>query len=366
MQIPATAARVTGSRIFARGNSSGARASWSNSRGAHAGKAQPSTSRLGRLLSAIARGCAFRLTIAAMTPHGNGWIATLLLLGSVAAGATPGVWRTPQTQNKDTRIVRDRLSSANNPRHEDYSFLNAVGAVWSADLDKSAVGYSASTGFLIDRCHVLTNMHAVYDDDTVINARVGRAVEFAVGQTAGEANRGALQGLRFLLKGVVVAHGDSIILDQLVHDPADDWALIRLATNVDDSIRPMTVGAADSAQLPKNMPVSIAGFPVDLRERHGDRLDLKDLWESDGRIVGVIWAGTTGAVIESTVQATRGNSGGPLYGDLNGQKHLVIGMVQGIRGNGIDVSESMPNVQVLFTARTMDRISAGQAATPCR
>lgn len=244
--------------------------------------------------------------------------------------------------------------------------MNAVGAVWSADLDKSAVGYSASTGFLIDRCHVLTNMHAVYNDDTVVNAPVGKSVEFAVGQTEGEANRGALQGLRFLLKGAVVAHGNTIILNHLVHHPENDWALIRLATNVDGSIRPMTVGIADSAQLPKDLRVSIAGFPADLRRRHGDRLDLKDLWESDGRIVGVIWAGTTGAVIESTVQSTRGNSGGPLYGDLNGQKHLVIGMAQGILGNGIDVSESMPNLQVLFTSRTLDRISAGQAATPCR
>jgi V8-like Glu-specific endopeptidase len=266
---------------------------------------------------------------------------------------------------KDNRRVRDRLHPRNNRDHGDYAFLNAVGAVWSADITMAAVGYSASTGFLIDRCHVLTNMHVVYTDDIVINPSIGQSVEFGVGQTEGEANRGALQGLRFLLSGEVVAHGDSIIVNHLVHNPDNDWALIRLAANVDDSIRPLTIGAVDGAQLPRNLRLSIAGFPADLRLRRGDRLELKDLWESDGQVVGVAWASTASAVIESTVQATRGNSGGPLYGDFNGQKHIVIGMAQSISGNGIDVSEGSPNMQVLFTPDTFARISAAQARTPC-
>jgi hypothetical protein len=41
-------------------------------------------------------------------------------------------------------------------------------------------------------------------------------------------------------------------------------------------------------------------------------------------------------------------------------------MVQSIRGNGIDVSDSMPNVQVLFTPGTVAKISAAEAQTPCR
>jgi hypothetical protein len=127
----------------------------------------------------------------------------------------------------------------------------------------------------------------------------------------------------------------------------------------------LTIGSVDSAQLPKNLRLSIAGFPADLRGRRGDRLDLKDLWESDGQVVGVVWANTAGAVIESTVQATHGNSGGPLFGDFNGQKHIVIGMEQSVRGNGIDVSESSPNIQVLFTPDMLATISAGQARTPC-
>jgi hypothetical protein len=76
---------------------------------------------------------------------------------------------------------------------------------------------------------------------------------------------------------MVVAHGNSITVDHLVHSPENDWALVRLAANVDDVIRPLTIGTVDSAQLPKNPWLSIAGFPADLRERRGDRLDLKDL-----------------------------------------------------------------------------------------
>jgi V8-like Glu-specific endopeptidase len=292
-------------------------------------------------------------------------LVAFTVFAPITAGHVPGIWRTDHALTKDNRVIRDRLHPGNNRDHGDYAFLNAVGAVWSADITMAAVGYSASTGFLIDRCHVLTNMHVVYTDDTVINPSIGKSVEFGVGQTEGEANRGALQGLRFLLSGVVVAHGDSIIVNGLVHDPENDWALIRLAANVDDTIRPLTIGTVDGAQLPRNLRLSIAGFPGDLRLRRGDRFELKDLWESDGRVVGVVWASTVGAVIESTIQATRGNSGGPLYGDFNGQKHIVIGMAQGINGNGIDVSESSPNIQVLFTPDTFARISAARARTPC-
>jgi V8-like Glu-specific endopeptidase len=292
-------------------------------------------------------------------------LVVLVVFAPNTLGGVPGIWPTARALMKDNRVVKDRLHSRNNLNHEDAAFLNAVGAVWSADIEMSAVGYSASTGFLIDRCHVLTNMHVVYMDDIVVNPPVGISVEFAVGQTEGEANRGALQGLKFLLSGMVVAHGDTIIVDHLVHHPENDWALIRLAANVDDAIRPLTIGTVDSAQLPKNLRLSIAGFPADLRGRRGDRFDLKDLWESDGQVVGVVWANTASAVIESTVQATRGNSGGPLYGDFNGQKHIVIGMEQSIRGNGIDVSESSPNIQVLFTPGTFATINAAQARTPC-
>ena len=301
----------------------------------------------------------------------RGWPFALLglvlfvVLGPNTLGGMPGIWPKAHALMKDNRVVKDRLHSRNNRNHEDAGFLDAVGAVWPADMQMSAVGYGASTGFLIDRCHVLTNMHVVYTDDIVVNPPAGKSVEFAVGQTEGEANRGALQGLKFLLSGRVVAHGDTIIVDHLVHHPENDWALIRLAANVDDTIRPLTIGSVDGAQLPKKLRLSIAGFPADLRGRRGDRFDLKDLWESDGQVVGVVWASTAGAVIESTVQATHGNSGGPLYGDFNGQKHMVIGMEQSIRGNGVDVSESSPNIQVLFTADMLATISEGQARTPC-
>lgn len=90
------------------------------------------------------------------------------------------------------------------------------------------------------------------------------------------------------------------------------------------------------------------------------------MWGSEGRLVRVVWASTAGAVIESTIQATRGSSGGPLYGDFDGRKHIVIGMQEGSRGNGIEVSDGTPSLQVLFTPDTLGRIRAKQALTACR
>ncbi len=282
-----------------------------------------------------------------------------------AAGESPRARSTPRPLHKDFRVVRDRLIARNNGNHENFAFLNAVGAIWPADVDKSAAGYMASTGFLIDRCHVLTNLHAVYIDDLVWDPMPGKKVFFAVGQTDGNGNSGAIQGLKYLLSGHTVAHGDATIVDHFVHNPENDWTVIRLAANVDEAIRPMTIGTVDGEQLAPHQPLSLAGFPVDRRTLHGDRLELKDLWGSEGEVVRVVWASTAGAVIESTLQATRGNSGGPLYGDFSGRQHLVIGMHQGIRGNGIDVSADSPNLQILFTPSTLESIRAAQAQSPC-
>jgi V8-like Glu-specific endopeptidase len=263
-------------------------------------------------------------------------------------------------------VVKDRVRS----NHPDEFFLNAVGAVWPYGIGKSAsyaasTGYDAATGFLIDRCHVLTNMHVVYTDDTVVDPPVGNLVAFAVGQAASDKDRGALQGLRFLFEGVVTAHGDAIILSRLVHNPENDWAVIRLTTSVDSSISPMTIAAIDLAQLPINFKLSAAGFPTDHRRLRGDGFKLKDLWVSEGRVVGVVPA-STGALIQTTIQTTPGDSGGPVYGDFNGQTHIVVGIVQGFRGDGIDASESRPNVGILLTPDTIAAITRAQEQTPCR
>jgi V8-like Glu-specific endopeptidase len=289
----------------------------------------------------------------------------VVLLGPTAAGESPRVRRTAHSLGKDDRVVRDRLYARNNQDRQDYSFLNAVGAVWPAEVANSAAGYMASSGFLIDRCHVLTNLHAVYIDDLVVDAPIGKYVSFAVGQTDSGASRGALQGMKYLLGGVVVAHGDTVIVDHRVHNPENDWALIRLSSNVDDTIKPMTIATVDTGLLTGNRRLSIAGFPADRRAGRSDRFGLKDLWGSEGEVVRVVWASTVGAVIESTIQATRGNSGGPLYGDFYGLQHVVLGMHQGIRGDGIDVSEDMPNVQIFFTPVTLTSIRTAQAQTPC-
>jgi V8-like Glu-specific endopeptidase len=301
----------------------------------------------------VAAGCVFLSAVA----------LSAAALSAVAEGGVPA---------KDTRVVKDRLHSRNNPNHEDDSFLNAVGAVWPYGVNKSATGYDAATGhdaasgFLVDQCHVLTNLHVVYTDHVVVNPPAGKSVAFAVGQTDGDKDKGALQGLRLLLPGTVIAHGDTVIVDHLVRDPDDDWAVIRLAANVDDTITPMTIAAVDPAQLPIHFTLSAAGFPTDHRKLRGDGFKLKDLWGSDGQVVGIVSAGVPGAFIQTTIQTTPGSSGGPVYADFDGRKHIVVGMLQSIRGNGIDTSESTPNVQVLFTPGTIAKITAAEAQTPCR
>ena len=277
----------------------------------------------------------------------------------------PGIWRTPHTAQKDARVVRDRLHPQNNPARENDSFLDAVGAVWTSAIRLSAVGYGASSGFLIDRCHALTAMHVVYGDDIVVNPAPGQPVMFGVGQTQ-DNSRGALQGLRFLLHGAVVAHGDTTIVDHRVQNPDNDWALIGLTANVDASILPMSLAAVDPGQLPPHMRLAAAGFPTDHRDLRANGFNLKDLWGAEGQLVAVVATSTIGALIETTIQATRGDSGGPVYGDIEGQRHVVIGLMQSVRGNGIDVSDTIPNTQVLFTPSTMASIRAAQAQTPCR
>jgi hypothetical protein len=293
------------------------------------------------------------------------------ILPATGAAGSPGIWRNEHALEDDRRVVKDRLHPAGNPDHRDASFLNAVGAVWPYGIDPSphldaSTGHDAATGFLIDRCHVLTSMHAVYTGDVIANPPAGKPVAFAVGQTESDKDRGAIQGLRFLMQGVVVAHGGSIILDKRVHDPENDWAVIRLAADVDGAISPMTIAAVDIAQLAVHHRLFAAGFPTDHRTLRADGFKLKDLWGSEGDIVGIDPSGSGAALIQTTIQTTPGDSGGPVYGDFGGREHVVIGMIQGYRGNGIDTRLGAPNAQILLTGATLAAIGRARELSPCR
>jgi len=291
------------------------------------------------------------------------WLASSLIVGAVLVLIC---WEAHgHTLQRDTRSVRDRLHAWNNPDHQDYSFLNGVGAVWPEDFGKSAVPYDASSGFLLDRCHVLTTLHAVYTDDVVVQAMPGKAVSFGVGQTASDSDRGAARGLRFLLHGIVVATGETTIVAHVVQHPDADWAVIQLRTNVDDSIAELSVIAPTLAQLRPGTGVAAAGFPADHRALRADGFNFKDLWGATGILVEVRPMTTVGAIATTTVQATRGMSGGPLYLSLPREPHAVIGMVQSISGNGIDVSPQAPNVELLFTPALLKEITGIVAHTPC-
>ena len=253
----------------------------------------------------------------------------VILWGAFAQARMPGVWRAYRPLQNDTRVVKDRLQSSRNLIHEDDSFLHAVGAVWSY-----AISPSTPQGMQL--------------------RATGRQRSGSHAGTEDSACCGGGRGAR-----------DTTIIDHLVQKPEGDWALIQLSTNVENAITPLTVSAIYAEQLPVRAKLAAAGYPADHRQLRDDGFKLKDLWGSQGEIVNVVWTGTSGAFIETTIQPTPGDSGGPIYGDFNGRQHLVVGMVQSIRGNGIDVSETMPNIQILFTPVTLDRITAAKARTPC-
>ncbi len=212
---------------------------------------------------------------------------------------------------------------------------------------------------------MLTNLHVVNAGDAATDTQFPRRVAFAVGQTSSDKDRGALQGLKFLLAGSVIARGDTLIVDGRVQNPAEDWALLSLQSNVDASIPAMTIGVAEPAHLPPHLPLSSAGFPFDHRMRRGDGFKLKDLWRAEGEVVEVVSTGSSGALIGTTLQTTPGSSGGPVFEEFGGRAHLVIGIVQSIQGNGLDATKSTPNVELLFTTGTLARIAAAEARNPC-
>jgi hypothetical protein len=270
-----------------------------------------------------------------------------------------------RSANRDARIALDRLDPAKNHDHEDYGFLDGVGAVWPEELGRSAIPYDASSGFLIDRCHVLTSLHVVYPEDLVIEPPLGKSVTFGVGQTESQTGRGAARGLKFLLHGTVLAHGDTHIVDHRVQRPDADWALIQLTTNVDASVPALPIAVPILEQLAPGVAIGAAGFPADHRSIRADGLNFKDLWGSVGSVVDVTATSTIGALAETTIQATRGMSGAPVYTAIGDAAHVVIGLVQSIRGNGLDVSPQAPNVELLFTAAILEEIDQAVARTPC-
>ena len=275
-------------------------------------------------------------------------------------------WHTlAQAAHPDRRTVVDRLHPANNPHQEDYAFLGGVGAVWPEELGPSAIPYDASTGFLVDRCHVLTNLHVVYTEDPVVQPALGKHVTFGVGQTVSETSRGAARGLKFLFPGIVVAQGDTSVVAHRVQHPDADWALIRLTTGVDDGIAALPIVALTFELLPPGTVVFAAGFPVDHRAVRADGFNFKDLWGSVGTVIDVAATSTSGAIAETTIQATRGMSGSPVLATIGGEAQAAIGMVQSIRGNGLDVSAQAPNVEILFTPELLREIRREILRTPC-
>ena len=267
-------------------------------------------------------------------------------------------------QPGDERMPVDRLNAAGSASRRDLSALNAVGVVWTDGLGSAAVGRFASTAFLIDRCHVLTSLHVVHRGQAAIEDANGRAVSFGVGQTAASADRGAVQGLKFVYHGWVVGHGPTAVSGHEVADPGADWAMIRLSTLVDDSIEPLHLPSRPAGPPEPHVRIASAGFPRDHRALRGEGFKLKQLWESEGEVIEIVATGAGTAGIESTLQTTPGDSGAPVYVESDGQRELV-GIVQGSRGDGVARSGGQTNFQLLFTPETLAAIFMLTRTAPC-
>ena len=270
----------------------------------------------------------------------------------------------------DYRVIRDRLHPENNPGNTDYSFLNGVGVVAPTDANGIMVHIEQmGTGFLVDPCHVLTNLHVVQPGD-FSNPPTGQRVFFNVGQTENNekgvldgVERGGIFGAKFMLQGTVVAHGGGTKKNNLTQDPQNDWAVVLLDQSMDSSTPPLPIFAVPPEGFQSGQVLSVAGFPGDHAYLHGKDAQFKYLWGSQGKILAIYPQTIGGAFLESMIQTTPGNSGSPLYGKLNGRV-FAFGMAQSIVGDGIHVSADKPNCQVLFTPATYAKIQAAIASSP--
>lgn len=183
----------------------------------------------------------------------------------------------------------------------EFKQLNGIGII-SVDGKK----YDGS-GFLVSPCHVLTNIHVVFDQQPAVK---GKNVFFSVGQT-GSATQ---PFLKTNVSGLVVAHGTS---DDSI---SSDWVVIKLSKPVGNDVRYVPMYQMDSAQMVKHHVIT-AGFPADLATR--DNNLSKMYGDLDCKVIGMNGFGH----ISHTCQTTGGQSGSPMViKSPKDGKYYAIGM----------------------------------------
>ena len=116
------------------------------------------------------------------------------------------------SDTEDRRIPVDRINSPLGQA------LNAVGVISLPEYPNHP--YEA-TGFLVSRCHVLTNFHVVYPDAKTKGIEKNKRVNFSVGQpTIPNKSRDKNASFQF------VDVGGTVIASRNDDNNATDWAVI--------------------------------------------------------------------------------------------------------------------------------------------
>lgn len=183
---------------------------------------------------------------------------------------------------------------------------------------RDRTGSACGTGFLVDRCHVLTCAH-------VVNAACS-APHMAVQVPAGALRLDLPFAHATSLEAVVVAWYPPVEYSRLSHQPLADIAVLRLVADGPASIRPVV--------LSRQSPVSrrnfrTYGFPVEQgRPAYGETLD-----EDAGRWVHVAQQRDYGHLIMP------GFSGAPVFAEDDAS---VIGMVVAVESSGSPIAYVLP------------------------
>lgn len=182
----------------------------------------------------------------------------------------------------EKRTIKDRFE---NPEY------NGIGIV------KSSIG--AGTGFLINKCLVMTNKHVIDEKHKYV---IGKSVEFYVGQTSVDSR----YNFKYAdLGGVVVASGNQD-RKRDYDKVTDDWAIIKLNKNIANEISPIEVAFTDQNDLDNNLNVcssiEIAGFPGEKPRKHL-------WWEGDCKYIS---QRSNSLALALNCPVTKGNSGSPV------------------------------------------------------
>ncbi len=230
------------------------------------------------------------------------------------------------SDTEDRRVPIDRINSPLGQA------LNAVGVISLPEYPNHP--YEA-TGFLVSRCHVLTNFHVVYPDAKTKGIEKNKRVNFSVGQPASpNKSRDKSASFQFVdVSGTVIAARND-------DNNATDWAVIKLDQRIGETIKPLPILqiARPSMYISDNdgrpLKLVTAGFPAD-KTRMGQ--NLSRLW---GDVNCMSWGLGHLGDLQVTCQSKSGQSGSPIIYESEEETYYALGMIAGIKYISEDLAAS--------------------------